>query len=286
MLTISKFKPVDHENRKVDFDNNYDIALKILQVKSLEVNQSLSTIRATLKSNVRDLMYIDPRNLLMMDVTCEEQMFVDENEIYSRDELYNKYPFRELNTLPETVFRRQQLHVFEVEGSDVPDVLASDLEGNEEICTARDELGMEKTAGYVQQDIERKRISTKIYIGKTELEDFKHIGRTVRGAMKISGNTKFLTDIVTGGNTSLMIESSVVQVAEDIKNTEKTVENLEDKVLNLTKRMDRVQVADSEKSVENLEDKVLYLTKRMDRVEELLTEVLGKIDNIPHWLTD
>ena len=242
MLTVLKHKKVNHENQEEEFDNHYEIALKLLGVSQIAKHQPIAVIRGSVKANIKDVSHIDPYNLLMIDVSHDEKIFIDGNDMYTRDELYNKYPFRELNILPESIFKRQQICVFEVEKTKVEELTITDFDEPDPIMTAKDNINSLKFCSstgdeYIPKDIIKHKLLTKIFIGKEQLEDFKIVARTARGAMNISGNTKFLTDLITGGNTTLMIENSVVQVAEDIKAQQQQVQTIEEKYETLAEEL-------------------------------------------------
>ena len=234
MLTVRKHKTVNHENQEEEFDDHYEIALKLLGVVDIAKHQPIAIIRGSVKANIKDVSHIDPYNLLMVDVSHDDKIFIDGNDMYTRDELYNKYPFRELNIRPESIFKRQQICVFEVEKTKADELTITDFDEPDPIMTAKDNINSLKFRpnafeAYTPTDTLKHKLLTKIFVGKEQLEDFKIVARTARGAMNISGSTKFLTDLITGGNATLMIENSVFQATEDIKAQQQQVQTIEEK---------------------------------------------------------
>jgi len=202
-------------------DDCIDHICKLLGVVEITINQPIDIIRKTLNSDVKDVKKIDPHTLLKISAMSEGNIFIADNDIYSRKEIFNKYPFTELKTTPENVFVQQRIHIFnELENYDDgpnPELISADLTNNEVLSIKDSMAKLKKKINHISTDEQTGTILTKVFIAKTAFEDFKIMCRTIRSTIAITGSTTFARLIA--GDISLdkfLIEDTPTKKVEPV----------------------------------------------------------------------
>jgi hypothetical protein len=135
---------------------------------------------------------IDPEMMAMIDARINYKVFVVDDNIYSREELYDHFPFHEFATQPEVIFMQQEIGIFPPKKhtlrKDELEYMARDV-GDESV----DFLMLEDMVGLAARpaDYKLKRpplriVKTKIYVGKEQWEDFALMQKLVRGTMRVA----------------------------------------------------------------------------------------------------
>ncbi len=164
--------------------------------KEIEVNGFLSIAEVrqlildhTAKGSV-ELGGLDPELMAVIDTRTNYKIFVAGDNVYTREELYDSYPFHELNVQPEAVFAQQELGIFPPKSHALTnelEYLARDV-GDEsvEFIMLEDLVGQAARTAYKSRRAPLRVAKTKIYIGKEPWEDFSNLQRFFRGAVRIA----------------------------------------------------------------------------------------------------
>jgi hypothetical protein len=171
---------------------------------------------------------IEPELMIVIDSHINYKIFIADDNIYTREELYATYAFHELEIQPEAVFTAQEIGVFP------PAKYAEGLEyavrdvGDErtEFATIEDLVGAATRKNYVKQREVLRIVSTKIYAGKDIWRDFLQAQTLFRSMIRLdaaraaSGGAprrsvfSLLTGAGAGRDAPLMIEDEGGATAE------------------------------------------------------------------------
>jgi hypothetical protein len=108
---------------------------------------------------------IDPEMILRIDAHTNYKVFLAGDNIYTREELYDNFPFYELGVQPEAVFAPQEVGKF--------------INGTQIYYRARDAHGDGFSHGPAQV------AKTKVYIGRQDWTDFEAVARLARSSVRI-----------------------------------------------------------------------------------------------------
>lgn len=114
---------------------------------------------------------IDPELMITIDGRMNFKLFIAGGEIYTREQLYDMFPFHEFNTQPEAVFASQIIGIFQKTGP--PEFLSRDSD---------DESTFYNIAG---DQLPVKVVKTKIYFGRERWEDFVLMHKMARGITRV-----------------------------------------------------------------------------------------------------
>ena len=176
---------------------------------------------------------IDPELMITIDGRMDFKLFIAGGEIYTREQLYDMFPFHEFNTQPEAVFASQIIGIFQKNGP--PEFLSRDSD---------DESTFYNIAG---DQLPVKVVKTKIYFGRERWEDFVLMHKMARGVTRVKQlgfleNTKpaaknynsleLLSDVVESpatenkvcdSQTIAEIKSEIIQIKADLAELKKMV---------------------------------------------------------------
>ena len=155
--------------------------------KDIKVNGFLpiETVRALIRQNTvktsadmrGENFVIDAEQIMAVDTRIDFQIFIAEDNVYTRDELLDSFPFKQFNAMPETIFTQQLIGDF-LEKSGLHDFVAKDV-GDSEFVTASD-LIYQATKGKTRKRKEPHKIAkSKIFIGKAAWTKFKSAAELV-----------------------------------------------------------------------------------------------------------
>lgn len=216
----SKHRSRNYTGEKAD--DCIDHICALLGVTEIITNQPIEIIKKTINSDVKDVKKIDPHTLLKISAMSENNIFIADNDVYSREEIYNKYPFKELKTTPENVFIQQKIHIFnELKNYDDgpnPELISADITNNEVLSLKDTMAKIKKKQNHISTDVKTGTILSKVFIAKTAFEDFKIMCRTIRSTIAVTGSTVFAQLIA--GDVSLdkfLLEDSTAVVVEEAK---------------------------------------------------------------------
>jgi hypothetical protein len=132
---------------------------------------------------------LDPEVLALLDARINYKVFIAGDNLYTREELCAHYPFHEFGVPPEAVFAQQELGVFPPRAGreEVPEYAARDA-GDESLdfLLVEDLIGQATRPGYAPQRRPSRVVKTKIYVGKERWDDFLHMQRFCRGAVRLA----------------------------------------------------------------------------------------------------
>jgi hypothetical protein len=154
---------------------------------------SIEEVRELVKSNSvkgaaegGDLAFtLDAELIILVDSRTNFKVFVTDDNVYTRDELYVAYPFQELGLLPEGVFARQEIGVFPPRKLALTEELeyqARDV-GDDTVDFTRIEDLVGRAAkgpGYADSRPPLRVVRTKVFVGKERWKDFLATARVAR----------------------------------------------------------------------------------------------------------
>jgi hypothetical protein len=161
--------------------------------------------------------YVDPTNPIFIDL--------EKKQIYTRRDLFEKFPFEELNTSPEKMFRRQEIGVFIRRVNNVQQIeyLMRDV-SDSEFVSLGDNIRAIIRKGHVAELKATHVATTNIYIANEEWEEFCLMKKFIKGFQRfipIEGGASFkqavqalpwfLTTQTQGGQALLTNGSGLVE---------------------------------------------------------------------------
>lgn len=173
----------DDERRSIDAEIETDGYMTITQVRAI-ISEN------TVKGSV-DPGGLDPEIMALIDARINYKIFVAGDNIYTREDLYNNFPFHEFNVQPEAIFAQQELGVFPPRKhalkTEELEYVARDV-GDEsvEFVMIEDLVGMETRKNYKLRRAPLRVVKTKVYLGKERWEDFATLQRLFRGAARVA----------------------------------------------------------------------------------------------------
>ena len=135
-----------------------------------------------------ETLILDPEMMLLIDIRTDYNIFVSEDNIYTREELLEAYPFEHFKCVPEDVFVQQEIGVFppkkyamEDHAGVVPDEYIARDVGDDSIdfVMIEDLVGMATRRGYKNKRAPSRIVLTKIYRAGDKWENFKLLKRIV-----------------------------------------------------------------------------------------------------------
>jgi hypothetical protein len=173
----------EEERRRVDAEIEKDGFMTIDQVRALVAE---NTIKGSVESGG-----LDPEIMALVDARTNYKIFIAGDNIYTREGLYDHYPFHEFNVQPEAIFVQQELGIFPPRKhalkSEELEYVARDV-GDETVdfVMIEDLVGKETRKNYKMRRAPLRVVKTKVYIGKERWEDFALLQRFFRGAVRVA----------------------------------------------------------------------------------------------------
>ena len=173
----------EEERRRVDAEIEKDGFMTIDQVRALVAE---NTTKGSVESGG-----LDPEIMALIDARTNYKIFIAGDNIYTREGLYDHYPFHEFNVQPEAIFVQQELGIFPPRKHALkPEELeyaARDV-GDESVdfVMIEDLVGKETRKNYKMRRAPLRIVKTKVYIGKERWEDFALLQRFFRGAVRVA----------------------------------------------------------------------------------------------------
>jgi hypothetical protein len=179
------------------YDSVFDL-LPVEEQKSIadEPRMSISQVRDFIKTNSTqessqsDFFVIDPELIYLIDPRIDFNIFITGDEIFSENELSEKYAFKQLKINPESLFVQQMFAIFPneeyaIKGADEESFIS--IQGRE------DRISPDKV------------VFTKFYIGGKKWDDFLIIDRIARASQNIMKKSLFA---ITDGATAAAVADS------------------------------------------------------------------------------
>jgi hypothetical protein len=143
-----------------------------------------NTIKESQESRGESFMIIDPEILMVIDMRTDYPIFIAEDNVFTRDELLQKYPFDEFRKTPEEVFVQQEIGVFYSPtgsaGGEPYELSTRDLDDGNEFLRIRDLVGRATRTDYGEKRTPTRTAKTKLFLGKEGWADFIRIIQIVR----------------------------------------------------------------------------------------------------------
>jgi hypothetical protein len=147
-----------------------------------------NSVKQTFKSVNTWKCGIDPEMMMMIDVRTQFRIFVDDDNIYSREELVEAFPFDAMKTTPEEVFDQQEIGAFppkkyaitEADGTTNYEYLARSVGETDGFIMIEDMVGAAARKNYKARRAPVHVFKTKIYFAGERWEEFHMLGKFVR----------------------------------------------------------------------------------------------------------
>ena len=183
----------ESDRGRLDDDINRNGYLTVEQVRAL--------LRENTAPGAAEHAGPDPELIMLVDTRTDYKVFIAGDNVYTRAELYDNYPFHEFNVQPEAVFAQQEIGVFPARKYALTDELeyvARDV-GDETVdfMMLEDLVGQAAREGYTAKRPPLRVARTKVYLGKDHWQDFLLMARLARGAHRVA-----MAQIAYGGGVA------------------------------------------------------------------------------------
>ncbi len=157
---------------------------------------TIEAVRDFIKQNIvkesmdarGEIYELDPEILMLIDLRTNYKIFIAGDNIYTREELIECYPFQELKTVPENVFTQQEIGVFPPKkwaiNSTQWEYITRDVGDEDQFIMLEDMVGKAARFNYKHQRPPKKIVKTKVYFGREAWEDFSMLRRLLRGVSR------------------------------------------------------------------------------------------------------
>ncbi|MDE2100337.1 MAG: hypothetical protein KGL39_24005 [Patescibacteria group bacterium] len=132
--------------------------------------------------------FLDPEIMRMIDARINYKIYIAEDNVYTRDEVYKHFPFVQFGVTPESIFDQQELGIFpprrHAMNKDQFEYVAQSItEGSDDTAfvMVEDMVGAATRPGYQSQRSPVRRVKTKVYVGNQKWDDFILMTRIQRG---------------------------------------------------------------------------------------------------------
>jgi len=150
---------------------------------------------------------VDPELMMLIDTRTNFRVFIAGDNVYTREELLEHYPFDAFHTTPEDVFAQQEIGVFPpkkyadpaataAKGEDAYEYVARDLGDDEEFIMIEDLVGRAARKNYKMKRSPVRVVKTKVFLAKDKWDDFTTMKRFVKSF------TTFVTPLMLEGGDS------------------------------------------------------------------------------------
>ena len=194
--------------------NDKDISILDEQIKSngyLSIDEVRTIISANMEKN-SDNSQLDGEMLAFIDARINYKIFLVDDNVYTRSELYDSYPFFEFNVQPEAIFTAQVIGVFEVLDSDsgFEYVVKDEDDQTTEIMLVDDLVKYANNPSFQPRRPVRI-VKTKIYAGKERWSDFKSMQQVFRSVIRVK-QAQSICGAKDSGILSIMGASSKIDL--------------------------------------------------------------------------
>jgi len=185
LLAPAKLKKVDRDLRR------YAAAMK-KQDPGVDADfWTIDTVREFFLNNYRD-SDLDPEGMLTIDTHTDYAIYVAENNVFTRADLLDAYPFEEFKQTPEDVFVQQEIGVFKTGNEFSPEEYVSRDVGDTESAFAPASMLIRAIKNKMPSKVKPVKIAkTKIFVGKERWDDFKLMKRLMRTVTRFAPQIAF-----------------------------------------------------------------------------------------------
>jgi hypothetical protein len=133
---------------------------------------------------------LEPELLILIDTRTNYKIFIAGDNVYTREELFDHYPFERFKVLPEEIFSQQEIGVFPAKkhamNPDEFEYVARDAgDKTVEFVMVEDMVGQATRPKYQAQRAPVRVVKTKIYIGREAWDNFSLLYRFGKAVGKI-----------------------------------------------------------------------------------------------------
>jgi len=165
---------------------------------------NIKELRKIIVANTsKESLVPDPEVMVNIDSIINYKVFIVDNTVYTREEMFDNYAFLELDAIPEDFFARQLIGVFEdtdVDGKTVKVFIAKDeddeslefvkiedLLRNERIKTINEQLREEGKPEFplIEPRIPSRVVKTKIFIAKETFKEFLQCQSLIKTMLRV-----------------------------------------------------------------------------------------------------
>ena len=151
--------------------------------------RTVEEVRSFIKSNSSkqndDSSFIDPENFHKVNSCINFNIFIVDDMIYTREELFKLYPLEKLQSTPEQLFNQQDIFVIEEKGGGEPDYYLRDSDDTSEFRSVR---GLKAT----------KTIRSRIYIAKEKWKSLEFLKNFTASMMTFKPTRQIMSKMFSG----------------------------------------------------------------------------------------
>jgi hypothetical protein len=176
----------EEERAQLDEELKGDKYLTIEEVREMISDQCPKPLEGA-----ANFTCMDAELMMLLDQRTNYKIFVAGDNVFTREELYEHYPFPEFGVQPEAMFSQQEIGVFPPKKYEMDEkkleYLARDV-GDESV----DFVMLEDMVGQAARDnykLQRKAVriaKTKVYLAREEWDDFAHLQRVFRSSVRVA----------------------------------------------------------------------------------------------------
>lgn len=181
----------------------------------------IDTVRRLIREScTKENIFPDPDIMIMIDANINYKIFIADNTVYTREDLYDNYAFIELDAIPEDFFSRQVIGVFD-NGSEIVYNRKDEDDESMEFIQIKCMLNLDKDPNY-KPIKPTKIVKTKIFIGGEQFTEFVNLQKQMRTIIKLKqrhvenpGSGQFLNAIM--GDSQAMKNVLAIQGSDSNK---------------------------------------------------------------------
>lgn len=148
-----------------------------------------NSIKSSLSAQGADIHHVDPELMMLIDLRVDYPVFITCDNVYTREELLEHYPFQAFKKDPEEVFVQQKIGVFPPKkhamNGAITEYVAHDVtSADEEFIMIEDMVGRAARRNYTDRRAPLRIVKTKIYLAKDDWNDFQFASSFVRSFVK------------------------------------------------------------------------------------------------------
>lgn len=151
---------------------------------------------------------LDPELLIFIDARIDYKIFIVDDNLYTREELYENFALYEFNIQPEVIFSQQEIGEFQINLNE-KEYIMRDV-GNEigEFCSTLDLVRKVKNPRPANRIVK-----TKIYIGRESWKDFITLQRIVKTSIRIKKSQMLTNSEFSVAPNLLLLDAAATAAA-------------------------------------------------------------------------
>lgn len=201
--------------------------------KFMTINEVRKFVHENSTRESIELSSIDPEIIAIIDKNIDFNIFITGDEIYTSEHLYKNYSFNKFKICPESVFTQQAIEMYESSCGTL-DYILCDIRKPDDICKPDDTCM--PPSNTIKKRIPIKIITTKVYLGKENWEDFKLLNRIVRSSEHLA-----IAQIAYHSNLCLDDTQREKDLSDREESQQKTQQKLDETQKKLDQDMKRIE---------------------------------------------